>query len=179
MESLASALEAGYPPAAAVLALARTHHELRKAANIISVEGNLARGLDEVSKVFGRDSPLTHILLSEAEPRELGRLLRHAAASARVIRQVEREREAMLRWHRRVCRLLSAVMSASAVIMGRAVLFIQALGDPKTHAELPLAITCLGFSALVLSEVGDDPRWLVLSPLSALAAHTLMLTLGV
>ncbi|HDM92260.1 MAG TPA: hypothetical protein ENG69_02560 [Candidatus Korarchaeota archaeon] len=179
MESLAAALESGYTPAAAIIELARANPELKRPAQTIATEGDFARGLSEAARVFGKDSPLAHILLSEAEPRELGRLLRHAAASARVIRQVEREREAMLQWHRRVCRLLSAVMSASAVIMGRAAsLFFQAFVSPQTSVEFSLAVMCLGFSALVLSEVGDDPRWLAVSPASAMAAHLLMRVLG-
>ncbi len=183
MDWLASLLEAGMPPLAAIDSLARSRSELQGAAARAEVEGDVLASLSLAAETFGDDAPLVRALVPGLSPEGAATILRHAASASRAIRQLIDERESMLMWHRRVCRVLAASVAASTAVLGKVTELLAQMslgaGVQGTGALGPLVAIGLGFSALLLSEAGDRPVWMALPAASAALAIMLLEAMGV
>ncbi len=182
MDWMASLLEAGLPPLAAIEELARSRGELREAAARAKVEGDTLTSLALAAEAFGDDAPLVRALVPGLRPDRAALILRQAASASRAIGQLMEERESILRWYRRVCRVLAASIAASTAVLGRVTeLLAQMSLSAKpygTGALGPLVAMGLGFSALLLSEAGDNPLWMALPTASVALVLILLEAMG-
>ncbi|MDK2463318.1 MAG: hypothetical protein QI223_00880 [Candidatus Korarchaeota archaeon] len=183
MDWLASLLEAGMPPLAAIESLARSQSELQGAAARAKVEGDVLTSLSLAAEAFGDDAPLVRALVPGLSPDGAAMILRHAASASRAIGQLMEERKSVLRWHRRVCRTLAASVAASTAVLGKVTDLLAQMslghGVQGTGALGPMVAIGLGFSALLLSETGDSPAWMALPAASAALSIALLEAMGV
>ncbi len=182
IDQLASLLEAGLPPLAAIGSLALARDELREAAARARVEGEISSSLRMAADAFGEDAPLVMTLVPGLRPDMAALVLRHAASASRVIRQLMEERDSAMRWHRRVSRILASSVAASTAVLGKVVGLLSTMLSYTSQggwAPLSLVAVGLGFSALFLSEAGDDPAWMLLPLGSAISVLLLLEAIGV